>query len=74
MALPFDGAAFLYLKSKFPHLSGQKLKAGVFTGPQIRQILNDSDFDSAVSEKEISGWHSFYRLWLPRKSSRRILR
>ena len=50
---------FSEVKVLFSHLSDQKVKAGVFTDPKIRQILSDSDFDVALSEKEITEWHSF---------------
>lgn len=36
---------FLYLKKKFGNvLSDAKLKAGVFVGPQIRQLISDPVF------------------------------
>ncbi len=36
--------AFEYLKTFFPKLSEAKIKAGVFVGPQIRQIFVDEKF------------------------------
>ncbi len=50
--------AFKYLISKFPRLSDAKIKEGVFIGPQIRQLLRDSEFDSALS---IKLWSSKWR-------------
>ncbi len=44
--------AFKYLSSKFPRLSDAKIKEGVFIGPQIHQLLRDSEFDSALRGKE----------------------
>lgn len=40
-ALPNDGAAFLYLRKKFPGLSDAKVKEGVFVGPDIRKLMKD---------------------------------
>jgi hypothetical protein len=31
--------ASTYLCGKFPHFTFEKVKAGVFTGPQIRQLF-----------------------------------
>jgi hypothetical protein len=38
-ALDVKGPAFTYLSGKFPGLTFEKLKAGVFIGPQIRQLF-----------------------------------
>lgn len=58
-ALPVDGFGFSFLRDKFPSLSDQKLRAGVFTGPQIRQLLKDTDFEAALTYEELSAWLSF---------------
>ena len=42
----------MYLSRKFPSMNEAKIKKGVFIGPQIRQLLQDSDFDQALFEKE----------------------
>ena len=34
----------------FPGLSLEKLKAGVFDGPQIRQLIKDQDFKNSMDE------------------------
>jgi len=33
-----NSAPFMYLKNKFPELSDDKIKEGVFVGPQIREL------------------------------------
>ncbi len=45
--------AFKYFTSKFPRLSDANYdKGGVFIGPQIRQLLRQSEFDSALCDNE----------------------
>ena len=43
-ALNTDGACFRYLCSAFPGMSMEKIKAGIFNGPQIRQLIKDLQF------------------------------
>ena len=38
-ALDFHGDCFKYIGYTFPGLSEEKLKAGIFNGPQIRQLM-----------------------------------
>lgn len=52
-------AAFEYLKRRFPQLSDAKIKEGVFVGPQIKKLLNDTEFYSALSADEAKAWQSF---------------
>lgn len=40
-------------------LSTEKLKAGIFDCPQIRQLINDPGFVDSMSEDERSAWTSF---------------
>jgi len=51
--------AFTYLRGKFPRLTYEKLKAGVFIGPQIRQLFKDQQFEAVLSKKEKAAWQSF---------------
>ena len=46
-------------KKLFPRLSEAKVKEGVFTGPQIRDVLKDSTFPSRLSEVEREAWEAF---------------
>ena len=58
-ALNKEGSCFGYISSKFPGLSTEKLKAGIFDGPQIRQLINDSNFTNSMNEIESATWYSF---------------
>ena len=52
------GKGFTFLQQKFPRVSFEKLKAGIFDGPQIRELMKDSSFDDALSATELSTWGS----------------
>lgn len=52
-------AAMAYLKRRFPQLSDAKIKEGVFVGPQITKLLNDTEFNSTLSADEAKAWKSF---------------
>lgn len=58
-ALNKEGNCFKYICSQFPGLSDEKLKAGVFDGPQIRTLMKDSDFTSHMNSNELTAWNSF---------------
>ena len=58
-ALDVKGPAFTYLCGKFPRLTYKKVKAGVFVGPQIRQLFKDQQFEAVLSGKEKAAWQSF---------------
>jgi hypothetical protein len=58
-ALNHEGDAFKYLADKFPHISEAKLKAGIFIGPQIRQLLKDTEFAAKMASVELSAWNGF---------------
>jgi len=60
-ALDVKGPAFTYLCGKFPRLTFEKVKAGVFIGPQIRQLLKDKQCESLLSDKEKTAWQSLKR-------------
>ena len=53
------GDCFKYICRKFPGLSIEKLKQIIFDGPQIRQLINDSEFVKSMTELEFSAWNSF---------------
>ena len=61
-ALDMKGPAFTYLCAKFPKLTFEKVKAGVFIGPQIRQLLKDQQFEAVLSDKEKATWQSFEKV------------
>ena len=58
-ALHKNGAAFQHLSTVFPGLSTAKLKEGIFVGPQIREVLNDTDFEELLNLKELRAWEAF---------------
>jgi len=61
-ALDVKGTAFTYLCGKFPRLTYEKIKAGVFIGPQIRQLFKDQQFEAVLSDKEKTTWQSFEKV------------
>ncbi|KAL4715297.1 hypothetical protein ACJJTC_010867 [Scirpophaga incertulas] len=67
-ALDKDGQCFKYIWVIlqnlvnwifFPGLSMEKIKAGIFSGPQIRQIIKDEQFLYTMTDIEASAWKSF---------------
>ena len=58
-ALDKGGRCFRYLCSKFHGISDEKLKAGVFDGPQIRQLMRDSEFVKEMTRDESRAWNAF---------------
>ena len=50
--LDFHGDCFKYIGYTFPRLSEEKLKAGIFNGPQIRQLMKDSSFVASMTSQE----------------------
>ena len=54
-----NGPAFSILCEKFPRLSTETIKAGVFIGPQIRQLFTDLQFDLALSDDEKAAFNAF---------------
>ena len=58
-ALNTDGACFRYLCSAFPGMSMEKIKAGIFNGTQIRQLIKDSQFARHMTKHESAAWTVF---------------
>ena len=52
-AIDKDGEGFRYLQGKFLALSNDNLQAGIFTGPQIRALLKDENFEKSLSVMEL---------------------
>ena len=48
-----NGVAFQHLSTVFPGLCAAKLKEGIFVGPQIREVLKDTDFEELLYLKEL---------------------
>ena len=55
-ALDSQSSGFQNILCIFPKLSDAKLKAGVFTGPQIRCLLDSEDLETTISNLEIDAW------------------
>ena len=43
----------------FPGLSAAKLKGGIFVGPQMGEVLKDTDFEELLNLKELRAWEAF---------------
>jgi hypothetical protein len=40
-------------------VSGEKIKEGIFIGLQIRELMQDKQFDEDLNETERNAWLSF---------------
>ena len=58
-ALDREGVAYQYLSEMFPQISKEKLKAGVFDGPQIQKALRDETLTKKMKSHERKAWLSF---------------
>ena len=58
-ALDKDSATFKYLCKICPQISDAKLREGILVGPQIKQVMSDSELDTIMTESEVSAWRSF---------------
>ena len=54
-----DGDCFKYICRKFPGVTMEKLKAGIFDGPQIRELIKDANFQSAMNSTEAAAWCAY---------------
>jgi len=54
-----EEAAFTYLWEKFARLSEEKLKEGIFIGPQIQDVIKDEYFDKLLQGDVKAVWDSF---------------
>ena len=59
-ALDKEGDCFIYLCQAFPGLTMEKLKAGIFDGSQIRQLIRDSEFKNPTNEVELEALKAFF--------------
>jgi hypothetical protein len=57
------GHGFQYVRNKFPNVSDAKIKEGMFIGPQIRELMQDKQFDEDLNETERNAWLSFKRIF-----------
>ena len=49
------------MRNKFPNVSGAKIKEGIFTGLQIRELMQHKQFDEDMNETEKNTRLSFKR-------------
>ena len=61
-ALDKTGSCFEFISRKFPGLSKEKLKAGIFDGPQIRHLIKDKDLLNSMNDLESAAWKSFVKV------------
>lgn len=57
-----SGNCFRFLSNKFPKLSAEKIKAGIFDGPQIRSLIQDTNFTKTMTDSEKNAWNEF--VWI----------
>ena len=51
-----EESRFAFWQEKFPWISMEKLKVGIFDSSQIRELMKDLMFDIALSKVELSVW------------------
>ena len=54
-----DGDCFAYLCQAFPGSMMEKLKAGIYDGLQIQQLIRDPEFENSMNEVELAAWKGF---------------
>jgi hypothetical protein len=55
------GRGFEYVRNMFPNVSDFKIKEVVFIRPQIRELMQDKQFDEDQNETKRNAWLSFKR-------------
>jgi len=55
------GRGFEYLRNKCPNVRDAKIKEGISIRPQIRELMQDKQFDEDLNETERNLWLSFKR-------------
>lgn len=58
-ALNHESECFRHLVVTFPGLTIEKIKGGVFDGPQIRFLARDAEFVKSMNDREKTAWLSF---------------
>jgi len=46
------GRGFEYVRNKFPNVSDAKIKESTIIGPQIRELMEDKQFDEDINQTE----------------------
>ena len=58
-ALDKEAACFEYICKAFPGVTIEKLKNGIFDGPDIRKLIKDHNFVTSMNELKSKTWRSF---------------
>ena len=53
------GRGYEYVRNEFSNASDAKIKEGISLGPQIRELIQDKQFDEDLNETERNAWLSF---------------
>jgi hypothetical protein len=62
-AMKWNREGLWYLQQKFPQISDAKTKEGIFISPQIKELMNDRNFDEILEGlKRQCGKHSHWLL------------
>ena len=56
------GCGFEYVRNKFLNVSDTKIMESICIGPQIRELMQDKQFDEDLNETERNTWLSFKRI------------
>lgn len=55
-----NGAAFTHLREKYGRLKTvEKIRAGIFVGPEIRELMRDRAFEQSLQNNEKAAWMAF---------------
>ena len=68
-ALSLDSECFQHLVYAFPGLSYEKIKVGVFDGPQIRTLVRDQEFVQKMNAKEKAAYEDVIKNFLGNKKA-----
>ena len=58
-ALCVTSEAFKEISAMFPKLSADKIRNGIFTGPQVRKMLQSENLEIKMNEPEREAWIAF---------------
>ena len=58
-ALDCKGKVFQEIRLMFPRLSDDKIKGGIFVGPQISTMLKSESLEAKMNEIEKEAWQAF---------------
>ena len=51
-----NSSGFKYITRKFSNISDAKLKEGIFVGPQVKELMKDTDLEKTLTELERDAW------------------